>query len=240
MKGLHIAVGIVLAAILSSAGVQTDSLAGENDTPLTTTMSRPSWSPVVPAYQRTVQTPRQTEQQTDPLILRAVGRFASAGLELPDLTFVVFDSTIDCDASSGYYFASSRTLHICKLDDKTVLHELAHAWAGHTLTDAQKTSFAEFRGADGWNNADDKWKDRATEQAAETIAWALADEERTVAWVLEDGTATRRLLTIDNSTPEQLAESYRQLTGMDLPPDRPTPPGQPVFDDSPELQRARG
>jgi len=236
MKGLYIALAIALTTILSPTGGQTSSITTGSNTTLATTVPRPS----VPSVVSIDQAPDQTVERIDPLILRALERFEAAGLDLPDLTFVVFDSTIDCDANSGYYFASRRTLHICQLDDKTVLHELAHAWAGHALTDAQKTSFAEFRGADGWNNADDEWKDRATEQAAETIAWALADEERTVKWVLTDGTTTRRLLTIDDSSPDRLAETYRLLTGMDLPPDRLAPPDQPVFDDGPELKRVRG
>lgn len=231
MKVLYIAVGIVLASTLSPSGNQTSSLPAQEIT-----------TPAVvfqPALSSSVdRTQQETGQQIDPLILWAVGRFASAGLGLPDLTFVVFDSTIDCGGSSGYYFASRKTLHICRLDNKTVLHELAHAWAGYVLTDEQKESFTEFRGADGWNNADDEWKDRATEQAAETIAWALADEERTVAWILEDGRTTRRLLTIDNSSPEQLAEAFGKLTGMDVPADHPALPDQPGFDISPELLRA--
>lgn len=235
MKGFHFVVGIALATILSPASSRAGGLTAREDTIVVTAVSRTSTIPSIPVDQAT----RPTMEPIDPEIRWALGRFESAGLELPDLTFVVFDSTIDCDGSGGYYFAGRKTLYICQLDEKTVLHELAHAWADQMLTDAQRRSFAEFRGADGWNNVNDEWKDRATEQAAETIAWALTDEERTVKWVLEDGTSTRRLLTIDDSSPSQLAEAYRRLTGLDLPVDRQVSHDQPGSDFSPEVRGDR-
>jgi len=174
----------------------------------------------------------------DPTITWARSRFKDAGLELPNIEIVVFDSTIDCDGRVGYYYADAGRLELCRLDKKTVLHELAHAWANHNLTAENRAGFVRLRNLTSWNDDGEPWKHRATEHAAETISWALMDRETTVPWVSEDGAETRRLLTIDNSSPRELTEAYRFLTGLDLHFDRSLGEENTVRTVSPELLRA--
>ena len=157
-----------------------------------------------------------TDEQSE-IIEWAKGRFESAGLVLPDVNFIVHDSISMCDGHVGYYWAETNTLELCRLDEKTLLHELAHAWANQNLTNEQRETFIELRGLDSWNDQQTEWEDRATEHAAETIMWALLDHDATVRWVDQTGTETRTLLTIGNSSPTALAEAYGTLTGRQPP-----------------------
>ena len=42
--------------------------------------------------------------------------------------------------------------------------------------------------------------------------WALSDTDRTVRWV-DDGNESRRLLSIPNSSPEELLAAYELMVG---------------------------
>ncbi len=174
---------------------------------------------------------------TEPMLAWALDRFRLAGLELPELDIIVHGSTADCGGHVGYYVTSTNQLHVCRLDKKSVLHELAHAWADHNLTDRDRRAFVQLRGLADWNDHGQDWNQRATEHAAETLTWALMDRETTVRWIDGDGTETRRLLRIEESSPDELAAAYRLLTGDDAPfRVSDAEASRPTF--SPELHRA--
>jgi hypothetical protein len=161
--------------------------------------------------------PKPTQSGVSPAAQELIdwggAQYADAGLELPDVTFMIFDSLQQCDGRVGRYDALSNILWMCQLDSDTMLHELAHAWVDLNLTEADHSDFVALRNLDSWNDRSQLWKTRGTEQAAEVLVWALSDLDKTVAWV-EDGIADRRLLTISDSSPERLAEAYEQLTGQ--------------------------
>jgi hypothetical protein len=106
---------------------------------------------------------------------------------------------------------------MCSLDQKTMLHELAHAWANLNLSAEEKAAFSSYRGV-RWNDRSDPWRERGTEHAAEILAWALADERHSIRWVsTEAGVSVSdfRLLTIGNSNVEALHHGFVLLTGME-------------------------
>jgi hypothetical protein len=117
----------------------------------------------------------------------------------------------------GLYYESEKRLRMCSLDKRTMLHELAHAWANMSLTPGEKEAFSSLRGV-RWNDHSDSWQERGTEHAAEIIAWALADERYSVRWATtEAGVSVSefRLLTIENSDVEALHQGFVLLTGME-------------------------
>ncbi len=62
-----------------------------------------------------------------------------------------------------------------------LLHETAHAWIDHTLTDERKAMFQQLRGWIYWRNYDAApWHDNGTEQAGEIMVWGLID--RPLQW----------------------------------------------------------
>lgn len=153
-------------------------------------------------------------QQT--LVESALSRFAAQGLELPEVSFKFHEDLIRCDGHKGMYYKTTRTLEMCSMDEHTMLHELAHAWANENLTAIQMEGFVTLRGLDSWNDHDDAWERRGTEHVAETIAWALLDEPNHVKWVetLADGTqkTTHRILSLGVDV-EMLLENFTSITG---------------------------
>ena len=83
-----------------------------------------------------------------------------------------------------------------------VLHETAHAWAAHALTDDRKAQFQALRGFEHWRANDEvPWHENGTEQAAEILLWGLID--RPLAMV-----------RINNTTCADLEAGFRTLTGQ--------------------------
>lgn len=153
------------------------------------------------------------------LVEFGLGRFAGQGLGLPEVNIDFRPSSLDCQGHKGLYLHRTRTLRMCSLDKKTMLHELAHAWARHNLTVAEMESFTRYRGLATWNDSSDPWKERATEHAAEIIAWALMDRpvhlRLTVHADHECQRPEFRLLTIEDSTVEELYDGFLLLTGVE-------------------------
>jgi hypothetical protein len=87
----------------------------------------------------------------------AVGLFDEAGLSLPGIDFVL-DTTVEpCHGRRGWYSGADGrpVIHICTheggpVSELLILHELAHAWDGHTLTDERRTAFLDWRGLHQW------------------------------------------------------------------------------------------
>lgn len=119
----------------------------------------------------------------------ATGRFAQAGLELPELT-VRFDPTGDlCGHQQGRYHHEpngERIVTICTRDSdtfgaqldrrRTLLHEFGHAWDFANLSDEDHHDLGLTLGVEAWNDHDDEWADRGVERFAETFVFALLDQ----------------------------------------------------------------
>ena len=125
------------------------------------------------------------------LIDWATGRFAQAGLELPELT-VRFDPTRElCDNADGLYRHGpngERVVAICTPDfdtfasqlghRRTLLHEFGHAWDFTNMFAEDHDELVRILGVDAWNDHDDEWADRGVERFAETFVFALLDQPR--------------------------------------------------------------
>jgi hypothetical protein len=159
-----------------------------------------------------------TDQQE--LLDFALSRFEGQGLVLPQIEVEFVADILECHGHKGLYWLRTRTLRMCSMDKKTMLHELAHAWANFNLTDAQQERFAELRSLEAWNDWEYDWEERATEHAAEIIAWALMDRPIHIRHVTEtaDGRqrAVYRLLTIDHTSVEEMCDAFVTLTGRQL------------------------
>lgn len=121
----------------------------------------------------------------------ATGRFAQAGLELPELT-VRFDPTRElCDNAEGLYQHgpnAERVVTICTPDfdtfasqlghRRTLLHEFGHAWDFANMSAENHHELGRILGVDAWNDHDDEWEDRGVERLAEMFVFALLDQPR--------------------------------------------------------------
>ena len=162
-----------------------------------------------------------TSEERD-LVHWAKARFELANLDFPSVEFRFHPDTSQCQGHVGLYYAGTDILHVCALDKRTILHELAHAWAHESITEDQRNVFTRHRGLRAWNDHDLLWEYRATEHAAEIITWALMDRNILVPWVTEGSGGIRttyRLLTIPDSGPDPLTTAYELLTGK-IPVDR--------------------
>lgn len=171
------------------------------------------------------------------MVAWARGRFQAAGLVPPRARFVFYDDTRKCRLRRGLFHPGTRTIEICNLNRETLVHELAHAWVETNLTEEAKADFMRHRGLATWNDHSVPWADRATEHAAEIVAWGVEEESRLISWMTPEGQHTLRLLTIPDSTPDVLAMSFQLLTGIPAHPDRirSQPTLKPAF--SPEARR---
>lgn len=148
------------------------------------------------------------------LVEWAVGRFDRAGLEVPPVTLAFAGSDGPCDGHPALFRGGPEPrIDLCRIGPpdgvvarKTVLHELAHAWAAANLDDGGRAAFLAFRRLEVWSGPEAPWELRGGEHAAEVLAWALMDRELAMA-------------TIPDSDPETLARGYLLLTGA-LPPAR--------------------
>lgn len=145
--------------------------------------------------------------QQQVLVDEAVGLYAEAGLELPQVRFTATDDTSECEGRAG--IARRKKGHtqivLCTTeagpaDEWLIIHELAHAWDYHNLTDDTKTAFSELRGTTSWLGRDVEWHERGGEHAAEIMVWALIDRPID-------------LVRISNTSCADLHEAYKVLTG---------------------------
>jgi len=176
-------------------------------------------------------------QEAEELVDWGRQRYAEEGLQLPEVTLIVHPSLEPCSGRVGRYNERTNELVLCRIDRETVLHELAHAWIDLNLDRADRARFVELRDLDDWNDRSQEWAERGFEQAAEILVWALSDRDRTVRWV-EGAVESRRLLSIENSSPADLAAAFELMVG-NAPMRRAidTPKTEPF---SPEAQRVGG
>ena len=141
----------------------------------------------------------------------AFDRFDQAGLELPPLSLSFHDDRTECEGHVGYFRPGTpASIDICGFNwnrflvtpKKTILHELAHAWAHQTLDGETRDLFLDARGLDTWQDHSVPWEEQGIEHAAEVIAWGLIDEDLL-------------LTSIGETDSVQLAEGFELLTGRE-------------------------
>ena len=113
----------------------------------------------------------------------ALGLFEQAQLRLPPIEVVRHPSMESCAGrrASHTWEDGRSTIHLCA-DDKPrvrryrMLHEIAHSWDRHSLTEERRAAFLELRGLAEWRNDDpERWHERGAEHAAEIMVWGLID-----------------------------------------------------------------
>jgi hypothetical protein len=107
----------------------------------------------------------------------ATARFADTGLTLPELRIHIHPTMDGCRGNGGLYShdGTHGRIDLCTRSTWTLLHELAHAWEHHTMTDTTRRAFLDHTGLQTWADPDTDWDERGTEAAAQAIAWGLLD-----------------------------------------------------------------
>lgn len=142
-------------------------------------------------------------------------RYREARLSLPPIRVSFHSSSDPCNGAQGGHVIEdgvSRVL-VCISElgslrelkvKRTLLHEFAHAWDAHFLTQDIREEFIELRGLKGWS-FEVPYEERGSEHAAETVTWGLMD---------------RPILfgSFDGATPWEVQfNGYVILTGIEPP-----------------------
>jgi hypothetical protein len=139
-----------------------------------------------------------------------VSLFAQAGLPLPQLEIRRHHSFEPCNGFQGLHrrFDQRSVIDICTVEvgdfeQRTLLHELGHAWTEHFLSAGAKQAFQTLRDNTAWlDYAHVKWEDNGAEQAAEIITWALSEQPTPV-------------VKIHRNSCDDLHDGYTTLTGLE-------------------------
>ena len=147
----------------------------------------------------------------------ALERYEMAGLALPPLTIVFAgQDQAACDGPPARtYFGEIPTVKMCWNDRFILLHELGHVWVGQNVAAADHVAFMQMRDdVRVWAGTEVPWSQRASEHAANVIAWGL----------LENPYPVSRTYPNDR---ESLLEAFEFLTDReplhDGGPETPTP-----------------
>ena len=145
----------------------------------------------------------------------AQGLFEAAGFEAPAAAIEFFDTDEACGGMRGRAFypeGETPSIVVCathsnsEVEDtwrqRTLLHELAHAWIAQNVSAEGMDAFTELRGLEVWSSRDVAWEQRATEHAAEIFMWGIQDGDYNVDF------------RIDGTTCGELAAGYELLTGV--------------------------
>ncbi len=144
-----------------------------------------------------------TEDRLVELAAWALVRFDQAGLDLPPVEIHLHRTDDQCGGHRGTFNPGRMRIDVCVEAPGVILHELAHAWAHHDLDEATRDAYVAFRGLESWNDPDTPWLRRGSEDAADTVAWAL--QAPPLSGFIPDGLIS------------QNHEAYRLLTGSTAP-----------------------
>ena len=144
------------------------------------------------------------------LVRWATDRFALVGLDLPAVEMSFHGEREPCEGNQGIYQDDGRARVLVCIPDygtfasnllrqRTLVHELAHAWEQANLDDAERQALLEILDADDWYGPEATWEERGAERFAETIVWGLYDQ-------------VRRPTLIDTACAEVHAD-FREITG---------------------------
>lgn len=199
---------LVLAA---GVGVLANSILGFGSTVDTSSMALSTASPTIGAA--TLE--KTLDPADDDAVFWAQDRYREAGLSLPDMRVSFHDNSTPCEGAQGGHrikdgvsqvliciseLGPSRELKL----KRTLLHEFAHAWDTHFLTEDAREEFMNLRSLESWS-FDVSYEERGREAAAEAITWGLMDEPVLFG-------------SLDTVTPWHVHhEGYLALTGVEPP-----------------------
>jgi hypothetical protein len=167
----------------------------------------PAWAPPYAyRYARAanityIDEPTSIQRET---ISWAIGRFAAAGLQLPDLE-IRFPAS--CKGKGAIYHVGESSVDFCRVNRKNVLHEFAHAW-DDTSDDVDREGFLKLRGLDIWfGGLDVPCEEQGSEHLAIIVAWGLMDPGSRSAHGLpnhSDAELTAAFEFLTHRTPESI------------------------------------
>lgn len=134
-----------------------------------------------------------------------LGRFADAGLDLPPITIAFWSSRDHCGGHGGLHRGLG-DIEVCLPSSWMIAHEMAHAWDVHNLSDPEREAYRRLWEAPTWASSEFEWHERAMELAANTIAFAMLNDDP------EPYKQIRSFLC-----------TYEALTGLSLPTPLATP-----------------
>lgn len=98
--------------------------------------------------------------------------FAREGLYMPRLDIYIHDEYSGCMGHGGVFNQDGSGLRIDLCDD-VLLHELAHAWEYHNVSDEVQLAFWAHTGLPTWDDHSYEPGERAIEAAADAIAYGI-------------------------------------------------------------------
>ena len=152
-------------------------------------------------------------------IREVASRFESAGLTLEPLTVFVHEDTEACEGAAGLFWPNPEgdRIELCRDGAHLVAHEMAHAWAYHALDDHDRAAFVSRTEMPTWKSLDHPHGLRATEVAADAIAFGLVPEP------LAGDSARRALSDLEHFVfltgfePPRLVQSLADIAAMPMP-----------------------
>lgn len=148
----------------------------------------------------------------------ALGRYAEHNLDLPHVS-IEMRSIGKCPTTDGGQLSGSTSMRdgkpwikVCGTE-RTLLHELAHVWDKHNLTDEARDAYRTLRHLDSWRH--EEWHLAGGEHLAETLTWALDDSYLPPS-------------RIDQTSVTELTAAYELLTGTGAPILTIAPRAQPL------------
>ena len=143
-----------------------------------------------------------------------IATFEDSGFTAPEFLARFHTTDEACKGHRGLHVVTTdgvSTIHVCATHDnplviemvreRTLMHEVAHAWVNQNVSDQQMADFMELRGLSVWEGNGAAWADLGAEHAAEILLWGMTDETRNINW------------QIDDSDIENLRAAYRILIG---------------------------
>lgn len=125
--------------------------------------------------------------------------FSDPGFGFPVAAVEFYRSEEACGGARGRAYLSDEnlaTIVVCATHrsaaveetwrQRTLLHELAHAWVDQNVDDEDLLAFTELRGLEEWSSRSVKWEDRATEHAAEILMWGMQHGDYNIDFRIED------------------------------------------------------
>lgn len=108
-------------------------------------------------------------------LAKALDRFSTTGLKLPDLEVRFSSHEAACNGHDGWFTATTEPwqISICSETHSTYVHELAHAWERANLTALRRERFMGLRGYTIWADRNVPWNQRGMEGVAFIIQQGL-------------------------------------------------------------------
>jgi len=129
-----------------------------------------------------------------------IATFEDHGFEAPDFLARFHTTPEPCKGHRGLHVVTAdgvSTVNVCATHDnrlvvetvreRTLMHEVAHAWIDQNVPVAQRVAFMELRGLTEWDNgAIAAWENLGAEHAAEILLWGMTDETRNINFRIDD------------------------------------------------------